>query len=67
MVDNSGALGRGREGAGGGEEERREGGRSVVAGMGSSVTIGSSRHATCSGLASALHFPCEQERLVCEY
>lgn len=60
MVDDGGALGRGRgrEGAGGGEE-RREGGRSVVAGMGSSVTIGSSRHATCSGLASALHFPCE--------
>ena len=58
-MDDGGVLGRGggREEGGKGEKRKREGGRSVAAGMGSSVAIRSSRHATCSGLASALHLP----------
>ena len=57
MVDDGGIPEREgeREAAGKG----RKGGRSVAT-MGSSVANGSSRCATCSGPASALHLPCER-------
>lgn len=40
------------------EEEEEEGSISVAAGVGSCVKIWSHRGATCSGLSSAFHLPC---------